>query len=170
MMALDLLTYPVGSHIGSLYRAAMSVSLETRVPSLDHRVIEFAWRLPISMKLRNGQSKWALRQVLYKYVPKHLIERPKMGFAVPIDSWLRGPLQGLADELLNERTLRDEGYFDPAPVRKKWKEHLAGTRNWQNQLSKCFDVPGMAEEGKGVTRSIVISINSAWNMVPLEHP
>ena len=86
------------------------------------------------MKIRNGQSKWALRQVLYKYVPKNLIERPKKGFGVPIDSWLRGPLREWAEDLLDERRLREEGYFNPAPIRKKWEEHLTGQRNWQYHL------------------------------------
>ncbi|MES2221514.1 MAG: asparagine synthase (glutamine-hydrolyzing) [Acidobacteriota bacterium] len=134
MMALDLLTYLPADILVKIDRAAMRVSLETRIPFLDHRLIAFAWRLPMSMKLRDGQSKWVLRQVLSKHVPRQLIDRPKMGFAVPIDSWLRGPLRAWAEDLLDERMLRHQGYLDPAIVQKKWREHLRGSRNWQDQL------------------------------------
>jgi asparagine synthase (glutamine-hydrolysing) len=110
-------------------RAAMAVSLETRVPLLDPEVVDFAWRLPLDLKMRGGVSKWLLRQVLYRHIPAKLIERPKMGFGIPLDDWLRGSLREWAEALLDERRLREEGFFHPPEVRKAWDGQLRGQLN-----------------------------------------
>ena len=134
MQYLDTISYLPDDILVKVDRAAMGVSLETRAPFLDHRVVEFACRIPLSLKIRNGQGKWILRQVLNKYVPGELVERPKIGFGVPIDSWLRGPLREWAEELLDSRRLSEAGFFDPLPIRKKWEEHISGQRNWHYYL------------------------------------
>jgi asparagine synthase (glutamine-hydrolysing) len=104
----------------------MACSLESRAPFLDHRVVEFAWTLPLHMKIRGSTGKWLLRQVLYRHVPQEIIERPKMGFGIPVGGWLRGPLRDWAESLLDERRLRDEGYLNVRAVRKVWAEHMTG--------------------------------------------
>jgi asparagine synthase (glutamine-hydrolysing) len=134
MMLNDSLAYLPDDILVKVDRAAMGVSLETRVPMLDHRVVEFAWRLPLEMKISGNQGKILLRQVLDRYVPRSLMERPKAGFAIPLDSWLRGPLKDWAEDLLDRKTLQDQGYFDPTQIREKWEEHLIGRHNWSSQL------------------------------------
>jgi asparagine synthase (glutamine-hydrolysing) len=134
MMCSDTVTYLPDDILVKVDRATMGVSLEARVPMLDPAVAAFAWSLPKQLRVRDGTNKWLLREVLARYVPRGLFERPKMGFGVPLDAWLRGPLREWAEGELDARRLRDEGYFDPAPIRQKWREHLQGRRNWHYYL------------------------------------
>jgi asparagine synthase (glutamine-hydrolysing) len=112
----------------------MAVALEVRVPLLDHRLVELSWRLPHHLKMRGGRGKWLLRQIAYKYLPEALLERPKMGFGVPIGEWLKGPLKSWAEDLLSPAGLSAAGLLDPGPIEKKWSEHQTGIRNWQHFL------------------------------------
>jgi len=134
MMAYDMIGYLPNDILTKVDRASMAVSLETRIPFLDHRVVEFSASLPINYKIRNGVSKWVLREVLYKYVPKELIERPKMGFGVPLGDWLRGPLREWAEILLDSNRLKGEGFFNPIIVRQNWQDHISGKHNLEHQL------------------------------------
>ncbi len=129
LMYRDMARYLPGDILVKLDRASMAVSLETRCPLLDHRVIEFAWRLPTAMKLRGGKGKYLLRRVLRRYVPEHLFDRPKHGFNVPVGAWLKGPLREWAGDLLAEDRLRRDGLLDPARVQACWREHQEGRRD-----------------------------------------
>jgi asparagine synthase (glutamine-hydrolysing) len=134
MMFNDLLTYLPDDILCKVDRAGMSVSLESRIPFLDHNVFAFSSSLPLSFKINKGTSKWILREILKKYIPENLINRPKMGFGIPLEAWLRGPLKEWADDLLDEKAIKESGILTPKVVRHKWEEHISGKRNWNYQL------------------------------------
>jgi asparagine synthase (glutamine-hydrolysing) len=129
MMYLDTMTYLPDDLLTKVDRASMGLGLEVRTPFLDHRVVEFVWQLPLALKIKNGQSKWLLRQVLYRHIQPSLIDRPKMGFTAPIGIWLRGRLRPWAEALLDERRLQREQVFNPRPIRKLWTDFLRGVNN-----------------------------------------
>jgi asparagine synthase (glutamine-hydrolysing) len=134
LLRLDMATYLPDDILTKVDRASMAVSLESRAPLLDHRVVELSFRVPLSLKLRQGTGKWILRRLLCRYVPKEMQDRPKKGFSVPIGIWLREPLRDWAEDLLAQKRLKEEGFLDPEPVRKRWQEHLTGQRDWGDAL------------------------------------
>lgn len=134
MMYWDAVSYLPDDILAKVDRAAMAASLETRVPFLDHHVVEQAWRTPLAFKVRNGQGKWVLRQLLYRHVPASLIERPKSGFAIPIGQWLHGPLRDWAETLLDEAALARTPSLDGAAIRRRWAEHLSRSHDWTSAL------------------------------------
>ena len=134
MMYWDSMTYMTDDILCKVDRAAMGVSLETRVPFLDHRIVELAWQMPLQTKIKNNQGKWPLREILYKRVPKELIERPKAGFGIPLGDWLRGPMKDWAEALIEPERLTEEGFLNPELVRVIWNEHQEQKRNWSFKL------------------------------------
>ena len=149
MMFIDQISYLPDDILVKVDRAAMAISLETRVPMLDHRVVEFAWSLPLSLKRRQGVGKYLLRELLYRHVPRELIERPKAGFAVPVDEWLRGPLRDWAESLLSEPALTGHGLLRAEPIRRRWTEHLSGRRNWYAELWHVLMFQAWIQEQRG---------------------
>jgi len=134
MMFLDLVSYLPDDILVKVDRASMGVGLESRIPLLDHRVVELAWRVPMGLKVKGGKGKWLLRQLLYRHVPPELVERPKKGFAVPVAAWLRGPLKPWAEDLLSADRLKRQGLVDPVVVERAWREHQSGARDWHYWL------------------------------------
>lgn len=145
-MLADLIDYLPNDVLTKVDRASMGVGLEMRIPFLDSQVVAFAWRLPLPMKIRRGKGKWLLRQILAKHLPFPLFDRPKMGFDLPIGTWMKGPLRGWADSLLEERRLKKEGFFDPAPIRRRWLEHLSRGKNYGPSLWNILMFQAWAEE------------------------
>jgi asparagine synthase (glutamine-hydrolysing) len=134
MMYLDTITYLPDDILAKVDRASMGASLETRAPFVDHEIVEFAWTLPLSMKVRHGVGKYIVRDVLSRYVPPELTDRPKAGFGVPLGSWLRGELRDWAETTLDASKMRSQGLLDVDAVHEKWQEHLSGRREWQYQI------------------------------------
>ena len=133
-MYIDAMGYLPDDILVKLDRACMAVSLESRIPLLDHRIVEFSWQLPFSMKVRAGENKWLLKRLLYRSVPAELFDRPKKGFSIPIDSWLRGPIKDWADELLSGTRIKEEGFLNDTVITTRWNEHSKGERNWHHSL------------------------------------
>lgn len=154
MMYEDFVGYLPDEVLVKVDRAAMSVSLETRIPLLDRRIIEFAWSLPLQFKKRHGQGKWLLRQILYRYVPRQLVDRPKQGFAAPVENWIRKELRPWAEELLSEDRLRQSGFFRERNVRQKWNEHLSGKGDWGRPLWNVLMFEGWLEGQKADKASV----------------
>jgi asparagine synthase (glutamine-hydrolysing) len=134
MMFQDMIGYLPDDILTKVDRATMATSLEARAPLLDHRLVELTWRIPAAVKTRGGQGKWPLRQVLGRYLPQSLYERPKQGFSVPVGEWLRGPLRDWAEDLLDERQMREDGLLNVQSIRSRWEEHLSGRRDWPDHL------------------------------------
>jgi asparagine synthase (glutamine-hydrolysing) len=155
MMYSDFISYLPDEILVKVDRAAMSVSLETRIPLLDHRIVEFAWSLPVSLKQNNGQGKWLLRQVLQQYLPRHLFDRPKQGFTAPVEEWIRGKLRDWAEDMLADSKLRQSGLFQERSVRQKWSEHCSRERDWGRPLWNILMLQAWLESHRASTAAPV---------------